>query len=83
VLYTHPKIADAAVIGIPDEIWGESVRAIITVKAGEKMTEDEVIEFCKEHLASYKKPKSIIFVDALPKNPLGKVSKKELRAMYG
>jgi len=83
VLYTHPKIADAAVIGIPDEIWGESVRAVITVKAGEKMTEDEVIEFCKEHLASYKKPKSIIFVDALPKNPLGKVSKKELRAMYG
>lgn len=83
VLYSHPKILEAAVIGLPDEKWGETVRAVIALKKGEKMTPEEVIDFCKENLASYKKPRSVIFVDSLPRNPAGKVLKTMLREEYG
>ncbi|MGC8810126.1 MAG: class I adenylate-forming enzyme family protein [bacterium] len=79
VLYHHPKIQEAAVIGIPDPFWGESVKAFVVLKKGEIMREEEVIAYCKEHLASYKKPKWVEFVDALPRNPSGKVLKKLLR----
>ena len=82
VLYTHPKVAEAAVIGVPDDVWGESVKAVVVLKEGQTMTEKEVIEFCKRHLASYKKPKSVDFVETLPRNPTGKVLKTELRARY-
>lgn len=82
ILYSHPKIEDAAIVGVPDPLWGESVRAIIVLKKGETMTEEEVIEYCKSHLASYKKPRSVEFVESLPRNPSGKVLKTVLRERY-
>jgi acyl-CoA synthetase (AMP-forming)/AMP-acid ligase II len=83
VLYRHPKVLECAVIGAYDEEWGESVKALIALKQGEQLTEEEVVDFCKQHLASYKKPKSVEFVDALPRNPAGKVLKTVLREKYG
>jgi fatty-acyl-CoA synthase len=83
VLYSHPKIQEAAVIGVPDEKWGESVKAVVVCKPGEKLTEEEVIAFAKQHLASYKKPKQVVFIDQLPRNASMKVLKKELRQKYG
>ena len=80
VLYRHPKIQDAAVVGIPDPLWGESVRAFVVLRKGATLREEEVVEYCKAHLASYKKPKSVVFVDSLPRNPSGKVLKTVLRA---
>jgi fatty-acyl-CoA synthase len=79
LLYRHPKIQDAAVVGIPDPLWGESVRAFIVLNNQETMKEEEVVEYCKAHLASYKKPKSVLFVQTLPRNPSGKVLKTVLR----
>ncbi|MFH1974849.1 MAG: long-chain fatty acid--CoA ligase [Pseudomonadota bacterium] len=82
ILFSHPKIFEAAVIGIPDEKWGESVMAVVVLKAGEHLTSEEVISFCKENLAGYKKPKFVEFVDALPTNPSGKVVKHELKSQF-
>jgi acyl-CoA synthetase (AMP-forming)/AMP-acid ligase II len=82
VLYAHPSISEAAVIGVPDEKWRESVKALLVVKEGAKLTEEEAIQFCKERLASYKKPRSAEFVESLPRNPLGKVVKTALREKY-
>jgi acyl-CoA synthetase (AMP-forming)/AMP-acid ligase II len=83
VLYKHPKILECAVIGVFDEKWGESVKAVVVCKPGEKLTEQEVIEYCKQHLASYKKPRSVDFVDSLPRSTVGKVLKRVLREQYG
>ncbi len=79
VLYHHPKIQEAAVVGVPDPFWGESVKAFVVLKKGEKMEKEEVLDYCKKHLASYKKPKLVEFVEALPRNPAGKVLKNLLR----
>lgn len=79
VLTTHPKVAEAAAVGVPDEIRGEVIRAVITLKEGEKAAEGEIRSFCREHLAEYKLPKQIIFVDSLPKTANGKIRKEELR----
>ena len=82
VLYTHPAIAEVAVIGVPDPVWVERVHAVIVLKADATLKEHEIIAFCKEHLASYKAPKSIEFLESLPKNPQGKIVKKEIRSKY-
>ncbi|NQU14089.1 MAG: long-chain-fatty-acid--CoA ligase [Desulfobacteraceae bacterium] len=79
VLYAHPKILEAAVIGLPDPDWGERVHAVVALKEGETLTEQEVIDYCKRHIASFKKPKSVGFVEKLPRSPAGKVLKRILR----
>ena len=81
-LYAHPKVADVAVIGIPSEKWGEEVKACVVVKEGEELTEAEIITHARENIAGYKCPKSIDFIDALPRNPSGKILRKDLRAPY-
>ena len=83
VLYQHAKILDAAVIGYPDAQWGESICAIIVVRPGETLTPEEVVEFTKGKFAGYKKPRQVVFVEALPRNPSGKVLKTVLRQKYG
>ncbi|MBW1998710.1 MAG: long-chain-fatty-acid--CoA ligase [Deltaproteobacteria bacterium] len=82
VLYMHPAIAEVAVIGVPDPLWVERVHAVIVLKPQVSVTENEIIQFCKEHLASYKAPKSIEFVESLPKSPQGKILKKDIRRKY-
>ncbi len=83
VLYSYPKILEAAVIGTPDEKWGETVKAVVVLKPALQASEQEIIDFCKSHMASYKKPTSVEFVSALPRNPSGKVLKTELRRQFG
>ncbi len=82
VLYSYPKIMDTAVIGIPDDIWTEIVCAYVVLRENERATEEEIIGFCKKNLASYKKPKKIIFVKKLPRNPSGKILKSTLREQH-
>lgn len=82
VLYTHPKIAEVAVIGVPDEKWGEAVLAVIVPKQGQTLTEEEVIVFCKDNLAGYKKPKLVRFLEALPRTASMKVQKHVLRQQF-
>jgi len=82
VLYRHPAVMEAAVIGIPDDYWVERVQAVLVLKKGAQATAEEIIGFCKEHIAHYKAPKGVDFVDFLPKSPQGKILKKDLRKQY-
>ena len=83
VLHAHPKIEEAAVIGIPDPEWGQEPRAVVVTKKGEEATAEEIMDYCRSRLAGFKRPRSVIFVDSLPRNPMGKVLKKELRERFG
>jgi acyl-CoA synthetase (AMP-forming)/AMP-acid ligase II len=78
-LIRHPAIADVAVVGVPDAVWGESVKAFVALKEGQTIDEEEVVEFCKRYLASYKQPKAVAFVPSIPRNPSGKALKRLLR----
>jgi len=82
-LLTHSKVEEAAVIGIPDEEWGEQPRAIVVLKQGEVATAEEIMEYCRTNLSSFKRPRSVVFVNELPRNPMGKVLKRVLRELYG
>jgi acyl-CoA synthetase (AMP-forming)/AMP-acid ligase II len=82
VLFTHPGILEAAVIGVPDPQWGKNIKALVVPKKGETLTEKEIIDYCKQHLASYKKPKSVEFLKTLPRNASGKVLKTTLWEKY-
>ena len=79
VLYRHPAVLEAAVVGLPDEEWGEIVTAVIALKPGQEVSGEELVELCKASLAGYKKPRKIFFLDELPKNPSGKILKRVLR----
>lgn len=83
VLYQMEQIAEVAVIGVPDPKWGEVGKAIVVVKPGYTLTEEEVLRFCEGKIARYKIPKYVVFVDRLPRNPAGKVLKTELRKRFG
>ena len=82
VLVQHPAVREVSVIGVPHPKWGEAIKGVVSLNPGAAATEEELIDFCKENIASYKKPKSIDFVDELPKNNYGKILKRELRGRY-
>jgi long-chain acyl-CoA synthetase len=79
VLYAHPAVLEAAVLGMPHESHGEEVRAVIALKPGQTATSDEIIAYCKERLAAYKYPRVVDFMPSLPKTATGKILKRELK----
>jgi acyl-CoA synthetase (AMP-forming)/AMP-acid ligase II len=83
VICTHPKIEDVAVIGVYDEEWGELPRAVCVLRKGVVCTGEEIMEYCRSRVASFKRPRSVVFVEALPRNTMGKIVKRELREKFG
>jgi acyl-CoA synthetase (AMP-forming)/AMP-acid ligase II len=82
LLAGHPAVADVAVIGVPDDRWGEAVKALIVRRPGTELTEEELIDWSRSRLAGYKRPRSVDFIEAIPRNPSGKVLKRQLREPY-
>jgi acyl-CoA synthetase (AMP-forming)/AMP-acid ligase II len=83
VIYRHPGVLECAVVGLPDPEWGEAVTAVVAPKPGRRVDPDEVVELCRRALAGYKKPRRVVFVDEIPRNPSGKVLKRVLRQQLG
>jgi len=83
VLADHPYVAEAALIGVPDEKWGEVGRAVVALKPGASVSDDELLDHCRSRLARYKVPKSVVFVELLPKTGAGKIDKQQLKEQYG
>jgi acyl-CoA synthetase (AMP-forming)/AMP-acid ligase II len=82
ILYKHPSVAEVAVIGLPDDYWGERVHAVIILNKNASVTAEEIIAFSKKHIASFKAPKTVDFVDSFPMSPQGKVLKRKLKKQY-
>ena len=82
MIYRLPQVSEVAVIGLPDPKWVEAVTAVVVVKAGQTLDEASVIAHCQQHMANFKTPKRVVFTDTLPKNPSGKLLKRELRQRY-
>jgi acyl-CoA synthetase (AMP-forming)/AMP-acid ligase II len=82
VIWSHPAVQECAVVGVPDEKWGEAVKAVVELKRGATAEAEEIIALCKSRLGSVKAPKSVEFWKALPRTPVGKVSKKDIRATF-
>jgi fatty-acyl-CoA synthase len=80
-LSTHPSVLECAVVGVPDPEWGETLRAFVVIRDGKQLTETEVINYCREGLADYKRPRKVTFMAELPRNPTGKILKRELREL--
>jgi acyl-CoA synthetase (AMP-forming)/AMP-acid ligase II len=81
-LYSHPAVYEAVVVGVPDETWGEAVKAVVVLRDGQRATEADVIQHCKRQLADFKKPRSVDFVAELPRNPNGKIARKLVREPF-
>ena len=82
MIYRLPAVSEVAVVGLPDPYWIEAVTAVVVVKAGQSLDVDTVVGHCHQHMAPFKVPKRVIFADSLPKNPSGKLLKRELRTRY-
>jgi len=84
IISQHPKVFDVAVIGVPDDVWGEAVKAVVVLKDGETATEEEIIEWCRGKMAGYKKPKSVDFISEseMPRTTTGKILHRKLREWY-
>jgi long-chain acyl-CoA synthetase len=82
VLYRHPAVKETAVIGVPDPYWVERVHALVVLQENTQVVEEDMINFCRKHIAHYKAPRTVEFVESLPKNPQGKILKREIRARY-
>jgi fatty-acyl-CoA synthase len=82
-VYGLPQVSEVAVIGLPHPVWVEAVTAVVVLKSSQALTSDQLRAHCAAHLAPFKVPKRVLFVDSLPKNPSGKVLKRQLRESYG